>query len=124
MRLPADIVKHRADFRVHVGMSIEKLAESCKVVGMPAHVSGNERRLRISCEQIVPLLHQLVEARILILRIPSPWKQRELEPPLVRQIYLVAKEFLRVTGVNENWNSKTRAFLPDGIEVWIVDSET
>ena len=82
-RLAADVVQHRADLRVHVRHLVQHLAEPAEVVGVPAHVRGDEGRLRIAAEQIVALRHQLLEVRKLSGGYATAREQRELEPALV-----------------------------------------
>ena len=83
-RLTAEVVEHGADFGVDVRHLVEHRAEPAEVVGVPAQVRQDERRLRVLRDHPVALPHQLFERRksrpVLVTAVRI---QRQLEPALV-----------------------------------------
>ena len=67
-RLSPDVVEHGTHVYIHIGHLRQHFPKAAEVVGVPAHVRSDEGRLRISPEQVVALLHQLVEIRMLTWR--------------------------------------------------------
>src|SRR5215207_8220154 len=76
-RLAADVVEDRADLGVDVRHRVEHLAEPSQIVGLPPHVRGDERRLRMLLEETVALSHQLFERGIFAGRVAAIAEQRE-----------------------------------------------
>ena len=63
-RLAPDVVEDGAHIHGYIRHLRQHFAEAGKIVRVPSHVRGNEGRLRILAEQIVALLHQLLEVRM------------------------------------------------------------
>ena len=97
------------------GISSSILPSARQVVRVPAHVRGDERRLRMPAEQVVALGHQLLEARKPVRRIAAVGEERELEPALVVVVDRL-EELLRIGGVDEHRQVQPRARVPDRIE--------
>ena len=90
---------------------------------MPAHVRGDERRLRVLLEQVVALAPSaLRSAGYSLGRIAPIAEQRELEPAFVVVVDRL-EELGRIGGVDEDRDLEPRARLPDRIELRIVEVE-
>ena len=120
--LATDVVQHRAHFGVHVRHLVQHLAEPREIIGLPAHVRRDERGLRVLSEQVVALRNQRLEAGIAILRIAALGEQRLLQPSLVCVVQRT-EELLRIAGVDEHRELQSRAGVPDGVQLGIVELE-
>ena len=119
-RLAADVVEDRADFGVDVGQAVHHRREAAQVLGVPAQVRQDERRLRVLGEQSIALPHQLFERRkARSIEVAAIRIKRHLQPALVLVVHRL-EELRRVGGVDEDRDVQPGRGLPDRIELGIV----
>src|SRR5205085_1123537 len=115
--LATDVVEYRTELRVDVRHLVEHAAKPSQIVRMPTHVCCDERRIRVTLEQVVALRHEIFERRPAGARpISSVAEQRQLEPPFIVEIDRL-KEFLRLGRMNEDRNLQSTRRFEDWIEL-------
>ena len=122
--LPAQVVEYCADLAMHVGVSVEELAESSQVVRIPTHVREHPRGVRVLGKHPVPLGHEVVEGRVPGAVVEASVREdRHLEPALVLVVERL-EELGRISRVHEDGDAEPRGGLPDDVELGVVHLET
>src|SRR5215475_5679409 len=113
-RLAPEFRLTRTKLHHHVRMLVEHGLHPVEIF-RPSHVQRNKSRFGMFCEHAITCFQQGLEIRI-IPPVETPVRMTEqFLVPLIGRIDRM-KERLRVTTVNEGWNTETPALFPDGIK--------